>query len=247
VRKNYRSLVLCYHAVTERWEHALALPADAIVAQVKRLLSRGYRPAAAAAAVRGDERVLHVTFDDAFTSVADVLPELDRLGVPVTIFACSDYAKDGRPLAVPELARDAERLPEELSTMTWEQLRELAAGGVEIGSHTRTHPHLTRLSDDELAAELRESRATIEAELGRPCRFFAYPYGEEDERVRQAARAAGYEAAFAVVSDERDVDPFAVPRVALFRSDRNRLRAALKTRPLPRRTIRAIRRPTRRA
>lgn len=211
--------------------------------QVARLLARGYRPGTAADAVAGDERVLHVTFDDAFTSVFEALPALERLGVPVTVFACSEYARDGRPLGVPELARDASALPGELATMDWEQLRGLADRGVEIGSHTRTHPHLTRLSDEELELELRESRDVLEAELGRPCPFFAYPYGEEDARVRRAVQAAGYKAAFAIQSDERDVDPYALPRVALFRSDTNRLRAALKTMPAIRRAVRRLRAP----
>lgn len=146
-----------------------------------------------------------------------MLPALDRLGARVTIFACSDYARDGRAFDVPELAPFAAELPDELATMDWDLLREVAERGVEIGSHTRTHPHLTRLSDAELAMELRESRDVIQAELGRPCRLFAYPYGEQDERVRAAARAVGYEAAYAVETD--DVDPFALPRLAVFRSD----------------------------
>lgn len=170
-----------------------------------------------------DERVLHVTFDDAFRSVLHLLPALERLGVPVTIFVCSEYARDGRPFDVPELAQHAAQLPDELATMDWDLVRSVAARGVEVGSHTRTHPHLTRLSDAELELELRESRAAIEAELDRRCRFFAYPYGEENARVREAARGAGYEAAFAVQVDDRDVDAFAVPRVAVFRSDPDRL------------------------
>jgi len=217
------------------------LPAPTIERQVTRLLGRGYRPGSAADVVSGDERVLHVTFDDAFTSVLEVLPALERLGLPVTVFACSDYAGDGRPLDVPELARDAATLPGELATLTWDGLRGLAERGVEIGSHTRTHPHLTRLADDELERELSESRAALEAELGRPCRFFAYPFGEEDARVRQAAQAAGYEAAFAIQSDERHVDRYALPRVALFRSDANPVRAALKTTPVIRRAVRRVR------
>jgi len=215
------------------------LPATTIAQQVERLVARGYRPATAADTLNGADRVLHVTFDDAFTSVLDVLPRLERLGVPVTIFACAAYCETGAPLSVPELARDAAEQPRELATMDWELLRDVAARGVEVGSHTRTHPHLTRLGDDELERELRESRAAIEGELGRTCRYFAYPYGEEDARVRRAARGAGYDAAFALKSAERDFDRFALPRVALFRSD-NRLRTALKTSPVIRRATRSV-------
>jgi peptidoglycan/xylan/chitin deacetylase (PgdA/CDA1 family) len=217
-----RPLVLCYHAVSDRWQHELALPRQTIERQVAGLLGRGYRPGTAADASARVERVLHVTFDDAFRSLLDVLPALERLGTPVTVFVCSDYARDGRPLDVPELARFAAELPSELATMDWELVRELAERGVEVGSHTRTHPHLTRLSGRELELELRDSRDEVEAELGRPCRFFAYPYGEEDARVRRAVRAAGYDAAFALESGERDLDAFGLPRVAVFRSHADR-------------------------
>jgi peptidoglycan/xylan/chitin deacetylase (PgdA/CDA1 family) len=87
-----------------------------------------------------------------------------------------------------------------------------------VGSHTVTHAHLTRVTDGELARELKESRERLEAELARPCRFLAYPYGEEDDRVRRAARAAGYEAAFGLSSD-RAPDRYAVPRVGIWRKD----------------------------
>jgi peptidoglycan/xylan/chitin deacetylase (PgdA/CDA1 family) len=98
--------------------------------------------------------------------------------------------------------------------------------GVEIGSHTVSHPHLTRLSDAELQRELGESKQRLEDELAAPCRFLAYPYGEHDERVRAAARAAGYAGAFALRAG--DGDTFAIPRIDLYRSD-GRRRVALKT------------------
>jgi peptidoglycan/xylan/chitin deacetylase (PgdA/CDA1 family) len=141
-------------------------------------LRRGYRPVGAADAVAGGAKLLHVTFDDAFNSVADAVPILERLGIPATVFACSGYADDGRPLDVPELARFVEAEPQHLATMDWDALRGLAERGVEIGSHTVTHAHLMRLSDAELDHELRESRGRCEAELARPCRFIAYPFGE---------------------------------------------------------------------
>ena len=82
--------------------------------------------------------------------------------------------------------------------MDWDELRSLADDGIEIGSHTVSHPHLTRLDDATLRLELVDSRERVEDEIGRPCRFLAYPFGEEDGRVRRAARDAGYEAAFAL-------------------------------------------------
>jgi peptidoglycan/xylan/chitin deacetylase (PgdA/CDA1 family) len=197
------------------------------------LIERGYRPAGAVDSVAVRANTLHVTFDDAYKSVANALPILERLGVQATVFACSDYAADGRPLDVPELVDQVAAYPDELATMTWDELHGLVERGVEIGSHTVSHPHLTRLSDAELDIELGEARVRCEEELGRPCRFLAYPYGEEDERVRTAARRAGYQAAFALRARAPLADPYAIPRTDLYRRD-GRFRARLKTSIVPR-------------
>jgi peptidoglycan/xylan/chitin deacetylase (PgdA/CDA1 family) len=169
-----RSLVLCYHAVSPTWEHRLCIRPDLLLRQV-RALSRFWH--------------VRATFDDAFRSAATVFPDLERLGVSVQIFVCTKYALVGAPLAIPELAGDD---PNQLATMNWDELREHAARGIAIGSHTVSHPHLTALSDDDLRRELTESKREIEDRLRRPCEELAYPYGEHNARVRAAARAAGY-------------------------------------------------------
>jgi peptidoglycan/xylan/chitin deacetylase (PgdA/CDA1 family) len=192
-----RPLVLCYHAVSPTWEHRLAIQPDLLLRQI-RALSR-FRP-------------VHATFDDAFRSAPSIFPALRLLGVPIQIFVCTSYARTGAPLTLPELAGDD---PEQLATMDWDALLEHAQRGVVIGSHAVSHPHLTRLSADELRRELNESKEEIEDRLGRPCEDLAYPYGEHDERVRAAARAAGYGRAYALRGSRSD--PYAAPRVDLYR------------------------------
>jgi len=192
-----RSLVLCYHAVSPTWEHRLCIDPDLLVRQVRALI-RFWK--------------VRATFDDAFRSSATVFPALERLGVPVQIFVCTRYARAGAPLSIPELAGDD---PAQLATMSWDELREHRDRGVRIGSHAVSHPHLTRLADSELRSELEDSRGEIEAELGRPCRELAYPYGEHDERVRVAVRAAGYDRGYSLRGRKRDA--YALPRVDLYR------------------------------
>jgi peptidoglycan/xylan/chitin deacetylase (PgdA/CDA1 family) len=191
-------LVLCYHAVSETWEHRLSIDPGLLLRQV-RALSRLRR--------------VRVAFDDAYRSSASVFAELESRGVPITLFVCTSFARQGSPLSIPELAGDD---PKELSTMNWDELRSHREEGVEIGSHGVSHAHLTRLSDDELMREVAESKAEIEAELGCPCAEFAYPYGEHDSRVRAAVQAAGYERAFALRGGAKD-DPYAMPRLDLYR------------------------------
>jgi peptidoglycan/xylan/chitin deacetylase (PgdA/CDA1 family) len=157
-------------------------------------------------------RRVHATFDDAFSSAASVFPALRDLGVTLQIFVCSGYAHEGAPLTIRELAGDD---PRELATMTWDELRAHAEDGVHVGSHAVTHPHLPALGDLELRIEIEDSKAMIEAELGRPCTAFAYPYGEQDSRVREAVRVAGYDRAYALRTWHRD--PFRLPRVDLYR------------------------------
>jgi peptidoglycan/xylan/chitin deacetylase (PgdA/CDA1 family) len=222
-----RPLVLCYHAVSETWRHKLSVPADALEDQLQLLLRRGYRPVSAAEAAAGSGKLLHVTFDDALTSVRNALPVLERTGVRATVFACTGYADDGWPLGVPELQAELDARPRELETMRWDELRELVARGIEVSSHTVSHPHLPTLADAELADELRSSRQRLEDELDRPCTVLAYPYGDCDDRVRAAARAAGYETAFGLPGDPSGRDPFDVFRVGVWQGDSPR-RVAFK-------------------
>jgi peptidoglycan/xylan/chitin deacetylase (PgdA/CDA1 family) len=208
------SLVLCYHAVSPTWEHRLSIHPELLLRQV-RMLSRFRR--------------VHITFDDAFRSAANVFGELQQLGLPITVFVCTGLARDGAPLAISELAADD---PQELATMTWDELRSLADRGVGIQSHGVSHAHLTRLSDAELRAELADSKAELEAELHRSSDELAYPYGEHDERVRAAARAAGYSRAFALWDVPKN-DPYAMRRLDLYRRH-TPVRALLMTTPLHR-------------
>ncbi len=211
-----RPLVLCYHAVSDTWHQRLSVSADALEAQLRHLIGRSRRPVGALEAATSTGKLLHVTFDDAFTSVRNALPVLERTGAKATVFACTGYAGEGRALAVPEL--DGEPAAE-LETMKWDQLRELVERGIEVGSHTVSHPHLPQLSDDELAAELRDSKQQLEDELGRPCTVLAYPFGDCDDRVRAAARTVGYEAAFGLPGDATGHDPFDVFRVGVWNGD----------------------------
>lgn len=200
-------LVLCYHAVSPTWNHRLSLTPELLLRQV-RALSRFW--------------TVHATFDDAFRSAAIVFPALEQLGVTIQIFVCTGFGRDGTPLTIPELEGDD---PQELATMTWEQLRGHADRGIAIGSHTVSHAHLTRLSDAELRHELEDSKEVVEAELGRPCSDLAYPYGEHDTRVRSAARAAHYNRAYSLRGSKGD--PYSTPRVDLYRRH-TRLRAFLR-------------------
>lgn len=86
--------------------------------------------------------------------------------------------------------------PHEFGALNWAQARELDAEGIEIGSHTVTHPILPNVTDDEaLIHELAASKARLEEMLGRQVPLFCYPNGRSDPRVQRATASAGYRCA----------------------------------------------------
>jgi peptidoglycan/xylan/chitin deacetylase (PgdA/CDA1 family) len=208
-------LVLCYHGISATWPDPLAVAPDRLRSQLARLLRRDWRATTFSEAVaRPGGRTLAVTFDDGLRSVfRHALPVLRELGIPATVFTPTGFVERGAPFAWPEIEHWLGGEHEhELEGMSWEELAELREAGWEVGSHSVSHARLTGLDDEALAAELRGSREAIEARLG-PCRSVAYPYSDVDDRVADAARAAGYEAGAAVLPARARDDPLRVPRV----------------------------------
>lgn len=230
-----RPLVLCYHAVSDSWDSGLAVTPAQLRSQVGGLLARGYRPATflEAALAPPRARVLAVTFDDAYRSVFELArPVLTELGVVASVYAPTDWIGSGRAMqwaGIDQWIGTADE--DELRPMDWGQLRELAAEGWEVGSHTCSHPHLTELDDASLTRELEDSRSVCARQLGRPCETIAYPYGDVDERVAAAAAAAGYRAGGALPQAPHAPSALLWPRVGVYRFD-GKARLRLKTSPL---------------
>ena len=195
-------LVLCYHGVSERWQADISIPPDRFEEQLQLLVSRGYRGATFYEAVTAppSRRTLAVTFDDAFQSVLDLaFPIMERWELPGTVFVPTRMIGGDEPMSWQGLDRWIGTAHEdELRGMSWEDVGALADAGWEIGSHTQSHPYLTKIGDDALDRELRDSRTDCEERLGRPCRSIAYPYGYVDDRVTEAVGRAGYLAAASV-------------------------------------------------
>src|SRR5262249_47546875 len=88
-----------------------------------------------------------------------------------------------------------ERPPAEYSAINWRQAREMADAGIEIGSHTLTHPILTGLGDARLREEVSQSRDRIQNAIRRKVETFCYPNGDYDIRTRREVASAGYQLA----------------------------------------------------
>ncbi len=212
--------VLYYHRIDEELHRSCVTP-RAFREQMQFLRNSSYRIVPLGTLLRafeaGEEfapRTVAVTFDDGFAdNYENAFPVLAELGIPATIFVTT--AALGSTLSV------LRERPGALPALTWDQVREMLRGPISIGSHTLTHPHLTRISSDALRRELIRSRDVITAETGVETELFCYPHGDMNARVRDAVRLAGYRLACSTYPGPVTLasDPLAVPRTFIARDD----------------------------
>jgi peptidoglycan/xylan/chitin deacetylase (PgdA/CDA1 family) len=144
---------------------------------------------------------LVLTFDDAlYSQYSNALPVLSSLGMRAVFFAMPSF-NDG-----------VHRY------MGAEEIRALHRAGNEIAAHTCNHPSLPRLRvtrPEAFLAELQDCKARLEAMVGVPVVYFAYPNGSYDVGVMDAVAAAGYRAAFTTrpAATLSASTPFALPRI----------------------------------
>jgi peptidoglycan/xylan/chitin deacetylase (PgdA/CDA1 family) len=234
------TLVLCYHALSERFPAQLSTTPMRFARQLRSLARRGYRGVTFSDAIeRPSRRTVAVTFDDGCRSVLRLgLPILNELGWPATIFVPTDFIGSDRPMSWPGIDRWLGSEHEhELSPLSWPELQVLTKASWEVGSHTCSHPRLTQLDDASLERELSDSKSSCERHMGRPCTSLAYPYGDVNERVVRAATASGYRFAAALPGPVGVPRPMEWPRVGVYRKD-NLARFSLKTSQLMHRVCR---------
>jgi O-antigen biosynthesis protein len=156
------------------------------------------------------ERTVVLTFDDGLADFASgALPVLDRLGFGATLFVVTG--------CVGGTSRWERRAEGRRPMLTWAQIRELAAAGIECGAHTCTHPELDVISPRSAHDEIISSKQVLEEQLQTDVSSFAYPHGCFDAPVRALVRAAGYTSACAsknALSSTED-DPYALARVTV--------------------------------
>jgi peptidoglycan/xylan/chitin deacetylase (PgdA/CDA1 family) len=153
-----------------------------------------------------------LTFDDGYASVLETAwPRLRQRDLPATLFGVAGYFDGGRRFPWDRTGGEVESS----RLATADEIRAAARDGLDVGSHTLSHRWLPWLSEDELAHELRASRAALEDVLGRRVGSIAYPMGGWDARVRDAAGDAGYAIGITV---DRGTNPQHQDQLALRRA-----------------------------
>lgn len=195
--------VLLYHSVANEVEPGFrrwSVHPDLFAAHLGYLRDRGYVPVtvtqlAAAIADRGrglPERPVAITFDDGLADFyTGAWPILRRYEFRSTLYVVTGYVGG----ASRWLAAEGEG---NRPMMTWAQVNEVCADGVDCGAHSHTHPQLDTLSLDSVRTEIVLSKEMLERNLGRPATSFAYPHGYYSANVRRLVQEAGFSSACGV-------------------------------------------------
>jgi peptidoglycan/xylan/chitin deacetylase (PgdA/CDA1 family) len=216
--------ILTYHQVRRQPDEILdpynEVTLDCLMGHVKALQSAGLRLVTVSdlwsrLQAGGDpQRLVALTFDDGLVEHHElVAPALQRVQAAATFYVPSAC-----------LGRAADEVGYQGRHLDAGGLRRLEEAGMEIGSHSRTHPVLARLEGAGLAEQISGSRRDLEEILGHPPRTFSYPYGSRrtfDERVVAAVRTAGYETAVCTIpgGNRSATPPYELRRIAIYQSD----------------------------
>ncbi len=190
--------ILMYHRIASVEGDRNSLPADKLEEQLMYLSSHGYH------SITMDQLQAHLlekkelpekpvvlTFDDGYKdNLTTALPLLEKYHQVGNVFSITDWI--GKENKWEDFGKELTVTMDESELLQWQ------AAGHYIGSHTLSHPFLTRLNRDEMAKELKESKKSLETLTGKKVECICYPYGDFNETVAEEAKRAGYKLGLAI-------------------------------------------------
>jgi peptidoglycan/xylan/chitin deacetylase (PgdA/CDA1 family) len=210
--------LLCYHSVGQAELGVNDCSPQRFRRHIELAIRRGSRfvPAAEIARGRGGPRDLAITFDDGWKSVlTTAAPVLREYQIPSTLFVATGLVDD---------PSDWHRS----RMLTWDEITELSKMGIEIGSHSISHPDFQTIDNDRIVDELNMSRMALNSRLGLAIDCFAIPFGQSKNWTafaQSAALQAGYELIYSQAENTRP--PGTIARTFVTSMDDDRIFNAL--------------------
>jgi len=207
--------VLMYHSISDDKHSSLTVSPDMFNKQMQYLNDKGYSVisldefvCARSAGRKFSRKEVVITFDDGYEdNFTKAFPVLFKYNMPAIIFLeASKIGKDSRYL-------------------TWDQVRLMAKNSISFGSHTNTGAYLPPISDDEvLMYEISDSKQAIETQAEEEVKYFCYPIGGFNARIKSLVKQAGYKGACATNRgfDMLNEDVYEINRIKVSDSDMSR-------------------------
>jgi peptidoglycan/xylan/chitin deacetylase (PgdA/CDA1 family) len=210
--------VLTFHKVDPEWDWSITrIPPSRFRSVLGHLeiLGKTIVPLETVVRYKGPANLHSValTFDDGYECIfRHAFPILGSMGRRAAVFLVTGFMGRTNTWDI--------RLPGNMTRhLSWEQTKEMADAGMEIGSHGVSHSDLTRIPPKNAFQELDASKKAIEDRLGKPVRFFAFPFGRYNDRILDLGRSAGYGGVFAYwirKRDKRSQEPFVFQRKPVY-------------------------------
>lgn len=231
---SHRVIVLCYHSIHPTKSFRSATPE--LFAQHLNWFKehceivRFSQVFETAKAERLNRPALAITIDDGIDdSYEYAFPLLEKYAIPATFFITVGLLeKEARTL---RRFRKLYRAPDEdIRPLRWSQVCELQRAGMEIGSHTFSHPNLARLDQRSVEVELKRSKEVIEQRVGEQITSLAYPFGipriHFSSETADVVAEVGYKVAAAVLFRPLlpDSSRLAIPRYLVMNDEIETLR-----------------------
>lgn len=149
---------------------------------------------------------------------------LDQKSIQAFIHTLKQFDEKERNRAIADFAADldVDNDTEKNVMLSWEEVREMSENGISFGSHTLTHPLLTRLPSKQAQKEIHLSKEIIEQQVRKPVITFAYPSGNFDAHIERMVKDAGYSAAVSTIPgyNRSKTNIYALKRNTIFLSNR---------------------------
>lgn len=212
--------ILMYHSIAEDVTvqyKPFAVSPSLFAQHMEYLHLQGYTPMTVTQVVQAvsqrnvPDRPVVLTFDDGFADFfTEALPVLQQYNFTATLYVATGF--------IGSTSRWLQREGEATRPMlTWDQLREISACGIECGGHSHWHPQLDTLPLAAARDEIVNCKQLLEDHLGQQVSTFAYPHGYHSTAIKRLVREAGYTSACAVgyAMSSATTDPFALVRLRM--------------------------------
>ncbi len=200
--------ILTYHHVNDIKGDRLSVHPAEFEKQMEWLKSHGYAGVSVREGLRSlDRSSVAITFDDGYRdNYTNAFPVLKKYGFQATVYVITGSVRKD------ELDR---------TYLSWGEIKEMQSAGIEMGSHTASHPRLTSVDLSSAKQEIEQSKRGIEQKLGTACESFCYPGGMWNKEIARLVRESGYVNATTVIpgANLAGGDPYLLKRTEISGGD----------------------------